>query len=129
MFVWNFALLIFNQSINHLFILKEKKIINKYNKIKLNKSNKTFRNNLALIYFEERACIKPCVFRGDCLDIQDRELGNNSPLVEAVNHFHKELHTRCLSSPRSTPVIPICSWRDSQVVSYLKVFPFIVTFK
>ena len=67
---------------------------------------------LLTIYFEKRACrkmknfiIKPCVFRGDCLDIQDRDLCNNSRLVEAVNHWHKELHTRCLSSSRSTPMI------------------------
>ena len=59
---------------------------------------------LLTIYFEKRACrklknliIKPCVFRGDCLDIQDRGLCNNSPLVEAVNHCHKELLTWCLS--------------------------------
>ena len=61
--------------------------------------------------FEKRSCrklkslIKTCVLRGDCLDIQGRELCSNSPLVEPVNHFYKELHTRCLSSPRSTPMI------------------------
>ena len=35
-----------NQSINHSFILK-KKTINNYNEIKLNKTNKTLRNNVA----------------------------------------------------------------------------------
>ena len=35
-----------NQSIIYLFS-KEKTIINKYNEIKLNKTNKTLRNNLA----------------------------------------------------------------------------------
>ena len=49
--------------------------------------------------------IKPCVFREDCLDIQDRELCSNISLIEAVNHSYKELHTRCLNSPRSTPMI------------------------
>ena len=70
-------------------------MINKYNEIKLNKTSKTLRNNLAYIYFEKTACrklkrpiIKPCVFRRDCLDIEDRELCNNSPLVEAVNLFY-----------------------------------------
>ena len=67
---------------------------------------------LRTTYFEKRACkklknliINLCVFRVDCFDIQDRDLCNNSPLVEAVNHWHKKLHTRCLSSPRSTPMI------------------------
>ena len=28
---------------------------------------------------------------------------NNSPLVQVVTHCHKELHIRCLNSPRFTP--------------------------
>ena len=67
---------------------------------------------LLIIYFGKRACknlqsliIKLCVFRGYCLDIEDIDLCKNSPLVEAVNHSYKDLHTRCLISPRSTPLI------------------------
>ena len=36
-----------NQSIIYYLFSKEKTIINKYNEIKLNKTNKTLRNNLA----------------------------------------------------------------------------------
>ena len=68
---------------------------------------------LLTIYIDKRTCIKlksliikSCVFRGDCLDIQDRDLCNNSPLAEAVDPCHKDIHTRCPSSPRST--ITIC---------------------
>ena len=102
-----------NQSINQsiIYSLKKKTLINKYNEIKLNKTNKALRNNVAYYLFWEKGLQKVekpyhqalCV-QGDCLDIQDRDLCNNNPLVEAVNHFHKELHTKCLSSPKSTPM-------------------------
>ena len=36
-----------NQSIIYYLFSKEKSVINKYNEIKLNKTNKTLRNNLA----------------------------------------------------------------------------------
>ena len=70
------------QSINHLLLYSQKKaIIDKLNEVKLSKTNKTLRNNVAYYYFEKRACrklkslmIKPSVSRGDCLDIQDRSL-------------------------------------------------------
>ena len=70
------------QSINHvLFYSRKKAIIDKLNEVKLSKTNKTLRNNAAYYYSEKRACrklkslmIKPCVSRGDCLDIQDRSL-------------------------------------------------------
>ena len=68
---------------------------------------------LLTIYIDKRTCrklksliIKSCVFGGgDCLDIQDRDLCKNSPLAETVDPCHKDLHTRCPSSPRSTIMI------------------------
>ena len=102
-----------NQSINQssIYSLKKKTLINKYNEIKLNKTNKALRNNVAYYLLWEKGlqkAEKPYLqalgVQGDCLDIQDRDLCNNSPLVEAVNHFYKVLHTKCLSSPKSTPM-------------------------
>ena len=68
-------------SVNQSFIYSQKETtINRYNEIKLNKTNKTLRNNVT-IYFEKRACwklksliIKPCVFKGDCRHPGQRSL-------------------------------------------------------
>ena len=48
----------FNQSIVYYLFSKEKKIINKYNEIKLNKTNKTLRNNLAYYLLWEKGLQK-----------------------------------------------------------------------
>ena len=47
-----------NQSIIYYLFSKEKTIINKYNEIKLNKTNKTLRNNLAYYLFWEKGLRK-----------------------------------------------------------------------
>ena len=90
--------------------------MNKYNEIKLNKTKQDIKKQCCLLCTLRKGLAEswkalsssPVCSRGeggDCLDIQDRDLCDNSPLVEAAHHCHKELHTRFHSSSRSTPLI------------------------
>ena len=105
--------MLINHSINQSFTYSEKKtVINKYKEIKVNKTNKTLRNNVAYYLLCEKSLHKVkkpyqqvLLVQGGLSRYPRQDVSSNSPLVEDFNHCHKEFHTSCPSSPRSIPMI------------------------